>query len=260
MRTTPLVLLLFAWTAPLLAQPSKGKPSEAERKKIERASELFREGEILYNIQKYEEALQKYEEAYLVSGEPDLLYNIGQCYRLMGKRQEAITSYRNFLRARPTTPMRASTESFIVTLENEPEPTTEPTTEPTPAPKPLPPEGFFARLVPEEPRVSPRAWFLSAAALGAGAAVLGSLSLQSAQEAGAPVSPDEDFNQDQDFFVKRDALKDRALSLALAADAVGVVAVGLGAYGWLVARHEKRRARQATLQASPGALRLSVRF
>lgn len=79
--------------------------------------QIFEEAERLYNIRDYEAALSRYKELYLATGEPALLYNMAQCYRLLGKREDALNSYKTFLRLAPDAAVRSTVEQFIKDLE-----------------------------------------------------------------------------------------------------------------------------------------------
>src|SRR5262245_50959307 len=83
----------------------------------EKAADRFEQREAHYNIQEYEEALAGYKEAYLLSKEPALLFNIGQCYRHLDRVEEALKSYRAFLREVPDTAVRPGVEKIIAELE-----------------------------------------------------------------------------------------------------------------------------------------------
>jgi tetratricopeptide (TPR) repeat protein len=99
--------------APTLhAQPDKA-PSKTER---EKAKALFDKAEAYYKVREYEKALAGYKESYLTVQEPALLYNMAQCYRLLGKSEEALSTYRSFLRDVPDTPLREKVEGFMAEL------------------------------------------------------------------------------------------------------------------------------------------------
>lgn len=90
--------------------------TESEKKQ---AKEHFEKASRLYELQKYGEAIAEYESAYLLVEDPALLFNIGQAYRLWEKPEDAIRSYKNYLRRRPDAANRADVEKKIVDLENQ---------------------------------------------------------------------------------------------------------------------------------------------
>lgn len=88
--------------------------------------ELTEEGELRelansalqdFNGGRYEEALKKYQEIYQRGKKPKSLFNIGQCYRSLGKTEEALTSFRLYLTEIPDAPNRKEVEVLIVELE-----------------------------------------------------------------------------------------------------------------------------------------------
>ncbi len=76
----------------------------------------FEKGSVLYDLQRYEEAAAEYEAAYEAKQDPALLFNLGQAYRLAGKRDRALQSYQHFLRRLPQAPQRADVERRIAEL------------------------------------------------------------------------------------------------------------------------------------------------
>jgi tetratricopeptide (TPR) repeat protein len=92
--------------------------AQSDPDKIAKATAAFDEAETYYNLRKWDKALEKYEEAYVLSKEPALLFNIGQCYRQMGRYDDAIGSYRTFLRlVSEDNPARSKAEELIKSTE-----------------------------------------------------------------------------------------------------------------------------------------------
>lgn len=104
---------------------------------------LFDEGEVLYQAGDYTGALAKYQESYQESGWPELLFNLGQCQRQLGQRDEAIRFYRQFLEKAPKSPYRPEVERKIREMESA---TTLPALQPPNANDTLPPQ--MLELVP----------------------------------------------------------------------------------------------------------------
>jgi tetratricopeptide (TPR) repeat protein len=68
----------------------------------------------LYDVHEYEAALKEYKEGYLAKPDPAFLFNIGQCYRRLGKTEQALEFFREYLRkAAPDDPNRAQVEARI---------------------------------------------------------------------------------------------------------------------------------------------------
>jgi tetratricopeptide (TPR) repeat protein len=106
-----------------------------------------------YDLQKYLEAIDEYQKAYEISGDPPMLYNIAQAYRLADQPAEAARYYRRFLQRMPNARNREDVERKIADQEKLAEqrkkvepvtPPPPPTTQPTKPPpivevKPPPP-------------------------------------------------------------------------------------------------------------------------
>lgn len=105
-----LTFVLFSFGVTAFADPS-----EEDMKK---AAALFEQAEKKFKISEYQAALEDYKQAYLLSDEASLLFNIAQCHRFLGNDQEAIKSYRNFLKdANPDPQFKTLAEKLIVELE-----------------------------------------------------------------------------------------------------------------------------------------------
>jgi tetratricopeptide (TPR) repeat protein len=104
--------------APAYAQKPKPKeaPKEAPKEK-ERYVVLFEEAQALYRVGEYEKALPLYKESYLLSKRPEILFNIAQCLRLLGRSEESLRTYRAFLDEQPDTPYRQDAEEKIKEVE-----------------------------------------------------------------------------------------------------------------------------------------------
>jgi len=70
-----------------------------------------------FNLGEYAEALDAFKEAYRNFEDPVFLFNIAQCHRMMGNKQEAVRGYRTFLREAPDAPNRVEVEQLIASLD-----------------------------------------------------------------------------------------------------------------------------------------------
>ena len=70
-----------------------------------------------YDLQKYLEAIDEYQKAYEISGDPPMLYNIAQAYRLADQPAEAVRYYRRFLQRMPNARNRDDVERKIADQE-----------------------------------------------------------------------------------------------------------------------------------------------
>ena len=72
----------------------------------------------LYDIKEWAKALDEYKAAYLSKPDPAFLFNIGQCYRKLGKHAQALDFYREYLKKTDTDdPNRASVETRVREME-----------------------------------------------------------------------------------------------------------------------------------------------
>jgi tetratricopeptide (TPR) repeat protein len=94
-----------------------------------------------YDLQKYQEAIDEYQKAYEISGDPPMLYNIAQAYRLADQPVEAARYYRRFLQRMPNARNRDDVERKIAEQEKlaEQRKKVEPVTPPPPPPTKAPP-------------------------------------------------------------------------------------------------------------------------
>jgi hypothetical protein len=101
----------------LLALPSRwafAKSSgESEVAHAERAK-----GTVALNLGRYEEAIEHLSQAYSLTQDPILLFNLGQAFRLAGMPDKAVASYSAFLRAAgPGTKYRTQFERAAAEIE-----------------------------------------------------------------------------------------------------------------------------------------------
>lgn len=85
-RVVPLLLLL-------------GAVAHAEDRA--KARELFQRAQQHYKLGEFQPALDGFKEAFRNFEDPSLLFNIAQCERQLGRKQEALRSYRMFLSEQP---------------------------------------------------------------------------------------------------------------------------------------------------------------
>ena len=84
-----------------------------------KARESYRLASQSYDLGEYHDALSRFKEAYRYYEEPSFLFNIGQCHRQLGERQEAIRFFRTYLVKSPNAPNRVDVEQMIAKLEAE---------------------------------------------------------------------------------------------------------------------------------------------
>jgi tetratricopeptide (TPR) repeat protein len=94
-------------------------PKDAEDPAQVKAKKLYREGEKLFALGKFAAALVKYEAAFEAKPLPAFLFNIGQCHRNMGNYDQAIFSFRKYLKLQPEAVNREAVLDYIDELERE---------------------------------------------------------------------------------------------------------------------------------------------
>jgi hypothetical protein len=111
MRATHILL-----AAVLILTPATAMAGEEE---LQRATELFRQGNDAFDRAQYRVALQHYRTALELAKRPNLYLAIAQCQRLLGETSPAVANYRRYLdewqRHNPgvAAPHRAEVEGWI---------------------------------------------------------------------------------------------------------------------------------------------------
>lgn len=83
----------------------------------DKAKEEYREAVQHYDLNEFQVALEHFKKAYLEYEEPTLLFNIAQCFRQLGDKQQAILFYRSYLRKLPDAPNGDEVKQLIANLE-----------------------------------------------------------------------------------------------------------------------------------------------
>ena len=109
MVALPLVMLATL-DRPALAMQLSVQQKQDVRVHYERATRA-------YDLNKYQEAIDEYQKVYEIDGDPVMLYNIGQAYRLNDQPQESIHFYRRYLQRSPEARNREDVNRKIVNLE-----------------------------------------------------------------------------------------------------------------------------------------------
>jgi tetratricopeptide (TPR) repeat protein len=94
-------------------------------------------------LRDFEKAIEEYQAGALKEDAPVFSYNLGQCYRRLGRYEEAIWHYERFLdRGKPTGEVEASVKKFIAQMKDElaKKAMTKPPAEPAPPPASNPPD------------------------------------------------------------------------------------------------------------------------
>ena len=91
--------------------------AHAEDPSMRAAKRHFDRGEKLFALGKFDEALDEYQQAFDAKPLPGFLYNIGQCYRNLGDYEQAIFSFKKYLKLEPEASNKEAVERLIEELE-----------------------------------------------------------------------------------------------------------------------------------------------
>ena len=79
---------------------------------------LYRRGMVRYQTGHYDGAISDFARAYQLSGEPALLYDMAQAYRMKHASDKALPLYRAYLRYEPHANNRPEVEERIAELRS----------------------------------------------------------------------------------------------------------------------------------------------
>jgi tetratricopeptide (TPR) repeat protein len=116
LRSRPMIR---AWVLSLVgAWLLLGTPAFAENRK--KAKAFFESGMQHYNLGEHEQALDDFKSAYREYEDASFLFNIAQCQRALGKKEDAVRSYRSFVReSKNLTPeTRGKVDEIVAALES----------------------------------------------------------------------------------------------------------------------------------------------
>jgi tetratricopeptide (TPR) repeat protein len=134
--------------------------AEPTREDLAQAKAHFEQGQRLYDLRHYQEAVVEFETSYKLSGDPTLLYNIGQALRLGGRHADAIHYYETYLKRVPDSARRDEVERRIRELRDSAQPPNQLDSPgapsagapPPPPPSAAPPPAVVAAAAEEEHR------------------------------------------------------------------------------------------------------------
>jgi tetratricopeptide (TPR) repeat protein len=93
------------------AAPAGGEDAEARS--------LFEAGRTAYDEGRYDNALRYFQQAYELSGRPELLFNVGSAADRLRRDDEALAAFEAYLEARPGADNRRAVEARIAVLREE---------------------------------------------------------------------------------------------------------------------------------------------
>lgn len=109
-----MLAILLATAGPAFADDPLAKPVDAE------AIAHFRAGNRLYRDHQPEKAIEEYKAGALKEDVPVFLYNLAQCYRVLGRYKEAIWHFERFVdRTSPTGELRKAIDDHVARMKSE---------------------------------------------------------------------------------------------------------------------------------------------
>jgi len=128
-----LLATILAFAVPAHAQEAKKAEVDAKAEPAADAAAHYRVGVAAFEAGKFSEALAAFTEAYNLSSETDLLYNLGVCSEKIGDREKAIAYYQLYLEEKPDAPDAAEVKARLEAVRSAPAPAPAPAATPAPA-------------------------------------------------------------------------------------------------------------------------------
>ncbi|HEY1693497.1 MAG TPA: hypothetical protein VGG39_15120 [Polyangiaceae bacterium] len=80
---------------------------------LEQAKALVQRATIEYEVGHFQQALDLYGKAYELLPRPELLFDLGQCHRMLKDHERAVFFFQGYLREKPDAPNRALVEKLL---------------------------------------------------------------------------------------------------------------------------------------------------
>ncbi len=107
----------LAWLGLVLLLPLDARGEGPTGADLDLAKAHYRTGELDYERGSFPDAAKEFEEAYRLSGRPELIYNMGKSYDGAGDLRGALKAYRRFLGAVQASPDRPFAERRVDELQ-----------------------------------------------------------------------------------------------------------------------------------------------
>src|SRR5215831_4576282 len=114
---------LIGWTIAPGGHAWAGSSPDPAAARRDEAKAAFGRGNTAYNLGKSADAIAEFERAYALSRLPEILFNLGQCYRKQWEAEQrselgrrALHYYEAVVREAPTSKVRPDAEQFITEL------------------------------------------------------------------------------------------------------------------------------------------------
>jgi tetratricopeptide (TPR) repeat protein len=102
--------------APTAASPASASAPARNQEHEAEAHALFSAGALALSDGRFEEALERFQRSYALSGHPEILYDIGIAHDRLRHDQEAIAAFESYLRLSTDTRRRADVEARLNVL------------------------------------------------------------------------------------------------------------------------------------------------
>ena len=118
-RTRHLRTRAWLWAFSLVVATLLGRRAGAQLTPVQKLEmkQHYEKATRAYDVQKYSEAVDEYQRAYEIGGDPAMLYNVAQSYRLNDQLAEAQRFYRRYLQRSPNARNREDVERKISDLD-----------------------------------------------------------------------------------------------------------------------------------------------
>lgn len=247
--------LLLSLCATLAALPTRVQAQSNE------AQRLFLRGAAAYGDGRHAEAADLFEQAYALSSEPALLYNLGLAREQAGEVDAAIAAYERFLADTEDAPERSEVERSLARLqrqrdlERELEEQQRRAAEEAAAAAAATPEPEPEVVVEDESRPSPGPWIVGG--VGVATLVVGA-TLTGLAQARYATAEDLDTPHRRAAELERQANTFSPVGVALLV--VGGVVTAAGLTWLLLTRDDDDGDREVVLRVGPGSIGVAGRF
>jgi hypothetical protein len=139
------------------AQRAPGAPAPSDAKRRAAAKKLVDDAIAAQNAGDYDKAIALYQRAFALIPHPDLLFNVGQAYRLAGQPRKAARFYTRYLQLAPDGKEAATARAHLAAIRGSDDAGDPPEDEPsgaTDAPREEPAEADEPRREPDRPEVA----------------------------------------------------------------------------------------------------------
>jgi tetratricopeptide (TPR) repeat protein len=110
---SPRLWLCAALMLGLFASPARADEPLLVEPEVPTARQHFVQGNRLYRVRKFDEAITAYQAGALIEPAPIFDFNLGQCYRQLGRYTDALWHYERFLRNGPPAELRGLVTKLV---------------------------------------------------------------------------------------------------------------------------------------------------